>query len=210
MDHLAVHGAPPAFARGGWRSTPQLDVDPQAPQQGVLFGRRGKLLLWWQCLHPRPGAVSLGWEGEHRTRGPPRPGSWGQNGCGAPVPRVPPESSRLRSRQPRYWPARPGRGRCCGAARAGGLTGRSSGWPTAVLRCWNGLPKSRRCAVGVSSRGCVLTRPSLIPRPRVPRGPRAGPGSQARAGRRGRPGWRMRGPHGPHGALRRGRARRAA
>ncbi len=83
------------------RRPPQLDVDPQAPQQGVLFGATATRL---PCVaaESTPWAVSLGWEGEHRTRGPPRPGSWGQNGCGAPVPRVPPESSRLRSRQPRY------------------------------------------------------------------------------------------------------------
>src|SRR5262249_50607891 len=28
MEHLAVDRTPPAFARGWWRSTPQLDVDP--------------------------------------------------------------------------------------------------------------------------------------------------------------------------------------
>src|SRR4029434_7118066 len=27
-EHLAVDRTPPAFARGWWRSTPQLDVDP--------------------------------------------------------------------------------------------------------------------------------------------------------------------------------------
>src|SRR5437763_10332721 len=45
MDHLAVDRTPPALARRGWRSPPQLDVDSEAPQQGVLRGRRGKLLL---------------------------------------------------------------------------------------------------------------------------------------------------------------------
>src|SRR6266545_145988 len=44
MEHRAVHGATPGFARR-WGGVPQLHVDAQAAQQGILRGRRGKLLL---------------------------------------------------------------------------------------------------------------------------------------------------------------------
>src|SRR6516165_6858384 len=65
MEHRTVQGAPPRFACGwGW-STPQLDVAPQTPQQGVLLGRCRKLLLGGNAgIHdqkpgPRGGGQSI-------------------------------------------------------------------------------------------------------------------------------------------------------